>query len=272
MRLRSGAVKLVAGTAAVLPIFAPLQFPAPAPEAPVRTAVRSYPAIPTAAGIRAAAEFARERGGLVSFAAVDSRGQLRGHDATRLYPAASSVKAMLLAAELRRLARSGGPVDTETDSLLSAMIRHSDNEAADAIYARVGDVGLLAVAERAGMEGFSIAGHWGNAQLAAADLARFFGDLDRILPRRHRQYGRSLLASVIPSQSWGIPAAAGERWAARFKGGWLPEKALVHQGAELRERGGPREMSIAILTDGQPSHGWGIETVEGIAERLLGSP
>ena len=69
---------------------------------------------------------------------------------------------------------------------------------------------------------------------------------------------------MIESQRWGIPALAGEHWAVRFKGGWLPDHALVHQAAELRERGGRRELSLAILTDEQPSHEYGVETVEGV--------
>ncbi|MDP9189503.1 MAG: hypothetical protein M3O25_09670, partial [Actinomycetota bacterium] len=80
---------------------------------------------------------------------------------------------------------------------------------------------------------------------------------------------KGLLGSIVESQRWGIPAAAGDRWAVRFKGGWLPDHALVHQAAELRERKGDRELSIAILTDVQPSFEYGIDTVRGVAERLL---
>ncbi len=224
---------------------------------------------PDADRVRAASAYADTREGIVSFAVVDSRGKLRGRDEDRLYSAASVVKAMVLSAELRRLAAADAEVDATTASLLKAMITASDNEAADAVYGRVGDEGMHAVAERAGMTGFVINGHWGNAQITAADMARFFGDLDRMLPERHREFGQSLLGSVIESQSWGIPVAAGDRWAARFKGGWLPDHALVHQAAELREVGGPREIAMAILTDDQPSHGYGVETVEGVAERLL---
>jgi Beta-lactamase enzyme family len=227
--------------------------------------------LPTGEWIDDAWKYAGERGGLVSFAVIDSRGRLRGHDMERLYPGASVVKAMILAAELRRLAAEGAPIDDGTDALLSAMIRYSDNEAADAVYARVGDEGMHAVAERAGMTGFTIAGYWGNAQITAGDMARFFAELDDLVPREHVGYAQSLLASVIPSQSWGIPVAAGDEWAARFKGGWLPDKALVHQAAEVRERGGPRQISMAILTDEQPSHEYGVETVEGVAARLLGT-
>ena len=225
--------------------------------------------IPSANALRSAKAFAAERGGLVSFATIDSKGRLRGEDMDRLYSAASAVKAMVLAAELWRLDHERSPIDEGTDSLLSSMIRYSDNEAADAVYARVGDAGMHDVAKRAGMTGFEIAGHWGNAQITAGDMARFFADLEDMFPRRHVGYAQRLLASVISSQSWGIPVAAGEDWAPRFKGGWLPDKALVHQAAELRERGGPRQISIAILTDEQPSYSYGVETVEGVAKRLL---
>lgn len=225
--------------------------------------------VPGRRAIASASSYAAARGGAVSFAAIDSRGRLRGRAVNRRYSAASVVKAMVLAAELRRLAPE--PLDPLTRHLLGAMITHSDNAAADAIYARVGDVGMLEVAERTGMERFEIAGHWGNARIAAADMARFFGDLDRILPRRHRDYGKGLFGSIDPSQSWGIPDAAGDRWGVRLKGGWLPDRALVHQAAELRERSGPREVSLAILTDEMPSHEYGIETVRGIAARLLGA-
>jgi hypothetical protein len=100
-------------------------------------------------------------------------------------------------------------------------------------------------------------------------MARFFCDLDRVLARRHRKYAKGLLGSIIESQRWGIPAAAGDEWAVRFKGGWLPDHALAHQAAELRERRGRRELSIAVLTDEQPSHAYATESVRGVAARLL---
>jgi hypothetical protein len=225
--------------------------------------------VPSAAALRRARDFARTRTGLVSFATVNSEGKLRGDDLHRLYPAASTVKAMLLAAELRRIKRAGGGVDSQTDSLLTAMITASDNDAADAIYARVGDQGMFDVAKRAGMPDFTVAGHWGNAQVSAADLALLFGDLDRVLVRKFREYGKGLLGSVIQTQRWGIADAVGDRWAIRFKGGWLPDHALAHQAAELRERDGNRELSIAVLTDDHPSFDYAIESVRGVAQRLL---
>ena len=228
------------------------------------SAQRPRAKVPSAAALRDAWAHARSRGGQVSFAVVNTEGKLRGRAENRRYPAASTVKAMLLAAEIRRLKKAGAGIDSTTDGLLTAMITGSDNAAADAIYQRVGDAGLFAVARRAGMTRFTVAGYWGNAQITAADMARFFGDLDRALVRRHRVYAKGLLGSIVETQRWGIPMAA-----VRFKGGWLPDHALAHQAAELRERRGPRELSMAVLTDDQPSHEYAIETVRGVAERLL---
>ncbi len=242
-----------------------------AQRAPVASPVAPPPAdpqkVPNAAAIRAAVAYADAREGVVSFAVINTEGKLRGRRVDRRYPAGSTVKAMLLAAETDRLESRGSPLDAGTRSLLEAMITVSDNDAADAIHARVGDPGMFAVADQAGMDRFTEAGDWGNAQVAASDLARFFSQLDGLMAGPHREYALGLLGSVVAEQSWGIPAIARPRWAVRFKGGWLPERGLVHQAAELRD--GDRLISIAVLTDAQTSFEYGTETVRGVAERLL---
>jgi beta-lactamase class A len=236
---------------------------------PGETADPRPPRYPAGRQMRRARRFASGRSGLVSFAVVDNRGRLAGHHAGRDYVSASIVKAPLMAAELRRLDREGSAVDAGTESLLRAMITYSDNASADAIYYRNGDSGLYDVARRAGMRRFTVQGHWGNARVTAADLARLMDRLDRVLPRESRRLAHRLLAAVVPQQRWGIPEAVGSRWAVELKGGWRSTDLgqLVHQAAALR-RGGMR-ISLAVLTDGQPSQAYGIETVRGIAKRLL---
>ena len=225
--------------------------------------------MPNTSAMRRAWRFARRRGGLVSIAVVDTKGRVLTRQGGRLFFAASVVKAMLLVAELRRLRDQGLPLDPLTEDLLEAMITYSDNDAADAIYQRVGDPGLLAVADSVRMRRFTVAGYWGNAQVTAADLARFFSRVRRLLPRRYRRTGLGLLASVIPEQRWGLPRAAGGDWRVYFKGGWRSTGLgqLVHQAAWLK--GGGRELSIAVLTDAQPSQLHAIHTVRGVADRLL---
>jgi hypothetical protein len=235
---------------------------------PARRAARP-PAVPSAAGLRKAWRYARARGGLVSIAVVDARGRLRGRRAGVRYVSASMVKALLLVAELRRLERAGAPLDAATTGLLRAMITISDNDAADAIYARTGDAGLLAVARSARMRRFAAGGHWSVAQVTAADMARFFSRLRRLTAGPYRRTALRLLASVVEEQRWGLPRAAGGRWVVHFKGGWrtTPRGELVHQAGWLHHR--RRDLTIAILTDGQPSRGHAIRTVHGIAARLL---
>jgi beta-lactamase class A len=232
-------------------------------------AVASSAAVPSASALRNAWSFARRRGGQVSLAVVDTRGRLRGRDAGRRYVSASVVKALLLAAELRRLRRDGLPLDAGTRELLKAMITRSDNKSADAIYERVRDAGLVEVARSAGMRRFTVAGYWANAQVTAADLARLFSRLRRLLPRPHRRTALGLMASVVREQRWGVPRAAAGRWTAYVKGGWRAtgRGELVHQAAWLRD--GSRHLAVAILTDAQPSRIYAIHTVRGVADRLL---
>ena len=231
---------------------------------------------PSQRAIRRAEEFAAGRGD-VSFAVIDDSIGLRGYDPDRQFSSASVSKALLLAAELRRLDREGLPLDGETRALLQPMVTYSDNRAADAIYARVGDEGLEEVAERAGMSDFEpTPGFWGGDRITAADMARFFYRLDANLPAPHRAYAKRLLARIAPVERWGIPEAIGHGWSSWFKGGWRPPGGkhnsgpVTHQAALLVHRHGER-LALAVLTDEAPWGGGGFATIEGLADRLLSS-
>jgi beta-lactamase class A len=226
--------------------------------------------LPARYRIRAAIDYAHGRAGLVSVAVIDSDGQLHGWHAERRYVAASVVKAMLLAAELQRLRRERLPLDAATRDLLERMITWSDNEAAHAIYARVGDAGLYQVARATGMRDFSVGGYWATAQVSARDMATFMHDLTDSLGRSRAAMGRRLLAGVVAEQRWGIPDGVGKGWRVYFKGGWRRTEIgqIVHQAA-LLERD-ERRVALAVLTDAQPSQAYGIQTLRGIAERLAG--
>jgi hypothetical protein len=117
---------------------------------------------------------------------------------------------------------------------------------------------------------FSVAGYWANAHFSAQDQARLFNRIDRLIPKRSRAYARELLSSIVSYQRWGFSryaAAAGFR--SFFKGGWRGTGAgqLVHEAA-LFERG-DRRLSMAVLTDGNPSHDYGTETLRGVAQRIF---
>jgi Beta-lactamase enzyme family len=243
---------------------------------PVAPSQRTWPPEPYPSGQRvdAARAFAEAAPGTVAFAVVDANRGVRGLNEDAQFSSASVSKALLLAAELRRLAREGEGIDAGTRSLLDSMITYSDNDAASAVYARVGDGAMQEVAEGAGMSSFEVTpGYWGGAQVTAADLARFFYGLDRNLPARHRAYGKRLLANITSTQRWGIPEGAGGGWTVYFKGGWRPAGTtetsgpVTHQAALLVHRTGQR-IGIAILTDQSPGS-TSYATLEGITDRLL---
>ncbi len=232
---------------------------------------------PSSRAIRRAQGFAASRGD-VSFAVIDSSIGLRGYDQDRQFSSASVSKALLLAAELRRLDRDGLPLDDETKELLEPMITYSDNRAADEVYAQVGDAGLEEVARGVGMRDFEpTPGFWGGDKVTAADLARFFFRLEANLPGPHRAYAKGLLARITPVERWGIPQAIGHGWSVWFKGGWRPpgqehtSGPVTHQAALLVHRRGER-VALAVLTDETPGDVTGFGAIEGVTERLLATP
>jgi hypothetical protein len=188
------------------------------------------------------------------------------------FPTASVVKAMLLVGYLRRLHAMGQHyVDSYSNSFLYPMIHVSDNNAATQCWSIVGDGGLYAVAGLAHMTDFSISGPlWGHAMLSPADQARFFFEMDSLIPKEFVGYARFLLSTIEPSQSWAIPAVARPLgYRVFFKDGSEPYGSgqLVHQIARFEGHG--RTFSLAVMTDGDPTMQYGIDTIAGVAGTLL---
>ncbi len=224
---------------------------------------------PSPAAIARAVAWLKGRQGVTAVAVVDTSGALHGWHQNEQFVTASVIKAMLLVEYLRTHATlSSWAVDT-----LTPMIEESNNTAAEAVYGVVGDAGLDALARAAHMSRFSIAGVLFGAQLTAADQARFFYRLPSLVPKAHRAFALYLLWHVVSYQSWGIPATARPLgWQVWFKGGWRSTSIgqLVHQVARLQR--GPRTFSLAVFTNGDPSQAYGIQTIAGVAARLLAGP
>lgn len=241
--------------------------PAGSPYAGSGVAPAGYPKL---AAVAAARRYLRRRSGDTAFAVVDSQGRISGAHRHRTFVSASVVKAMLLVAYLRMLAAERRGMDAASRALLTPMIEVSDNDAAAAVWYRVGESRVEGLARRTGMTDFSVSGYWANAQISAADQARFFFHMERAIPRPFRPFARRLLSHIVEYESWGIPAVARPRgWRVYFKGGWRGtyRGQLVHQAARLQR---PRaRVAIAVLTDGDPSMAYGIETIAGVTARLL---
>jgi hypothetical protein len=227
---------------------------------------------PGPGAVSRAAAYLSSRIGRTAFAVVDSEGRISGAHIHWTFPTASVVKAMLLVGYLRRLDAMGEHrIDAGSNSFLYPMIHISDNDAASRTYSIVGDSGLYSVAKAAGMTDFSVSAGWLSAHLSPADQARFFFEMDSLIPRGFVGYARFLLSTIEPSQSWGIPVVARPLgYQTFFKDGSLPTPLgqLVHQVDRIEGRG--RTFAVAVMTDGDPSMQYGIDTIQGVAATLLG--
>jgi zinc D-Ala-D-Ala dipeptidase len=240
---------------------------AAAAAAPSGAAAQQPTAFPAKRSIQAVEDFVSRRA-TSSFALIDSRGRLHGFQARRRYASGSIVKLMLLVAYLRRLeGRMPPPADQE---LLHTMIVLSGNKVASIMQRKVGSAALWEVARDAGMRDFSVSGSWGSSLISAADQARFFRRFDRMIPAGTRDYARELMSSIDTRQRWGFPRPALDLgFEAFFKIGWRATAAgrLVH-AVGMFERDGER-VALAVLTDGNPSHDYGTDTIRGAAERAF---
>jgi Beta-lactamase enzyme family len=226
------------------------------------------PAYPSAGAIAAAQRYLAGRAGRTSFAVIDSTGQLGGLHLRERFETASVVKVMMLTAFLQMRSAEHRGLSGADMSLLYPMIHISDNNAASAVFSIVGSAAVTRVAHEAGMRDYAPGvGWWAYTQTSAADQARFFFMLDRLIPRQFYAYARGLLAGIEPSQSWGVPPVARPRWQVFFKTGALPSRGLFNEVARLERPG--VTFTIAVFTDGDPSMGYGEETIAGIAATLL---
>lgn len=223
---------------------------------------------PSTGSIASAGQYLAGRAGRTSFAVIDSAGRLSGLNLHERFETASVVKVMMLVAYLQMVSAHHRSLDSADNALLYPMIHISDNEAASAVFATVGGDAIARVARESGMSDYAPGvGWWAYTQTSAADQARFFFDLEKLIPSRFYPYARGLLAGIEPSQSWGVPPVARPRWQVFFKTGALPSQGLFNEVARVERP--DITFTVAVFTDGDPSMSYGEQTIEGVAARLL---
>jgi hypothetical protein len=230
------------------------------------------PAYPSHAAIAAAVRYLDARAGRTSLAVLDSSGRLSGTRLREHFQSASVVKVMFLTAFLQRLAADHVGLSALDRSLLYPMIHESNNDDASAVLDRVGLAAVARVAREAGMQDYaSGVGWWAYTQTSAADQARFFIAIERLIPRQFWPYARGLMDGIEPEQSWGIPEVARPRWQVFFKTGALPSEGLFNETARLERPG--VTFTVSIFSTGDPAQAYGEETMRGVGAALLaGTP
>ncbi|MEV3870356.1 serine hydrolase [Streptomyces sp. NPDC049906] len=204
-------------------------------------------------------------------------GEVTGYRSGSSYVTASIVKVDILVALLVTAQRAGRGLTAGERSSAAAMIRRSDNAAADALWARIGGAaGLDAANARLGMERTAAGGaaRWGLTRTTAADqvelLRAVFGPQGSpALGPASRAYVQRLMGGVVAGQDWGV-SAAGEGGPV-LKNGWLPRSAtgLWVVNSIGRVTAGGREYLVSVLSDGNASMAAGVALVERAAAEAV---
>jgi beta-lactamase class A len=191
---------------------------------------------------------------------------------SRHFDSASVVKVTILGALLRKALDQHRYLTGTEAARARAMITRSDNNAASALWAELGRSYLQHFLNLAQMTQTSLGpgGVWGLTQITASDQVRLLRLLLRpnpVLDAPSRDYALSLMAQVIPSQRWGVPAGAPTYLTVHIKNGWLPRAAhgwRIHSIGCFTGRGGG--YSIVVLTQDNPTMAYGITTIEAAAK------
>ncbi|WP_173098658.1 serine hydrolase [Actinomadura verrucosospora] len=223
--------------------------------------------------------YLRGRPGRAGVMATDLRsGVTFGVNETSQFVTASVIKVDILAALLLQHQRQGVAMTGGERALADRMIRQSDNEAADALYADIGrDAGLQSANAALGLdhtEPYPVS--WGSSWTSPADQVRLIRTLTAggrgPLTPANRRYVLRLMGSVTPEQAWGVSAAArpGERVA--LKNGWVPLRYegngwAVNSIGRITGRG--HDFLVAVFSGDSPTMKAGVTTVEHVAAMVV---
>ncbi|RRR96830.1 serine hydrolase [Glycomyces terrestris] len=159
-------------------------------------------------------------------------------------------------------------------ALLDRMIRESHNASTTTLYNFLGGVNALVAAHaRYGLQNTTpdAQGRWGVGWSSAPDqmiitrLALYEGLLDD----EQLALSRQLMGTIVPSQAWGVSAAAADDETVWLKNGWDVESQLgglwVVNSMGVIGGDGPDPVDLVVLSSGAVNDTEGIPVVEEVA-------
>ena len=173
-------------------------------------------------------------------------------------------------------ASDGTGLSADNQGLAQQMIENSDNDAATSLwYAAGGTAGLAAYGDQADRTtpspcvicaDFPWPG-WGLTTTVPYDQITLLKQLIKpgpLLTSGERQYALSLLENVTPGQAWGVSGGVPAGVTVALKNGWLPlndDNTDWQINSEGWVSGDGRDYLISVLTTGNPSEQYGIDTI-----------
>jgi beta-lactamase class A len=201
--------------------------------------------------------------------------EIASYQGDALFSTASISKVDILAALLLQAQDEGRRLTAEERRTAEAMIKTSDNDAADLLWRDIGEGrGLDAANERLGLSstrgGSGV--HWGLTQTTAKDQIRLLQSVFSHGPadsaRSHeglnaeaRRYIRELMRDIAEGQDWGVSAAS-SRWS--LKNGWLKRSTtglwVINSIGQVTLH--EHRYLVSVLSSGHTSKRGGISLIE----------
>ncbi|MGW3120201.1 serine hydrolase [Streptomyces sp. NPDC001107] len=192
--------------------------------------------------------------------------------ATSSYDSASAVKVTVLATLLWDAKKHNRYLTDTEASLAKAMITKSDNTATSKLWKQLGLTKINGFLAAAGMTKTvpGANGYWGLTQINVTDeqkLLKLITAQNTVLSDNSRAYILKLMSQVISSQRWGTPYGAPSGVSVHVKNGWLQRSThgwRVHSLGTFN--GGGHDYMITVLTWGNSTMNYGINTIQGVAK------
>jgi hypothetical protein len=198
---------------------------------------------------------------------------------------ASVVKVNILVALLARSTSTNQLLDARQDDLARQMIELSDNDAATVLWNIAGgSVGIGSFNKAIGLSsttlspcvqcpGFPWPG-WGLSTTSPLDLLKLLRNIfvsSAKLTPSSQQYVRQLMETVVPSERWGITGGVPGNVTVALKNGWVPLN-LTDTDWQINSvgwvHGNGRDYIAALLSTGNPSEAYGIQTLDAVSSLL----
>ncbi len=230
----------------------------------------AYGIDPRAQMIAAIAAYVASRADNVTVAVEDlTTGQIYQFRPGVIENTASTVKVDILATLLAQAQATGRPLTSQEQSLAVPMIEESLDSAADTLWSALGPGAIGAFEHEAGMTSTVPAtdGVWGTTTTTALDrlaMIRTLVQPNPLLTDASRAYVLGLMEQITPSQDWGATGGVPPAVTVALKNGFA-----VINGWQINTTGwvdgDGRDYLIAVLTNGNASEPYGIDTVNGVS-------
>jgi beta-lactamase class A len=197
---------------------------------------------------------------------------------------ASVVKVDIMTTLLAQQPNGAIPTEPSEQSLLTSMIDVSDNDSATALWDEVGGPAAIAsFNRRAGMTSTTLSAcvtcanfpwpGWGLTTTSALDQIVLLRQLvlpDSLLSASQRGYALGLMENVESSESWGVSGGVPPGVTVALKNGWLPLAGVTDWQVNSVGwiDGDGRDYLVAVLTGGNPSEQYGIDTINDFSQSL----